>query len=922
MRILFFSSIFPHATAPVTGTFNWELCRALAAEHEVRVVAPRSFLDVWRHRQTRHEEASGNHCVSETFGIDASYPTFFYVPKVGRQYFGTAMWHSVRKHLDGVLDEFRPEAIVSYWAHPDGEVGLRAARQIGVPAIVNVGGSDVLLLTKSAARRRKVVRVLMESDAVTTVSEGLRQKVIELGVPPERVVTIYQGVDTERFHQGDMQQARKLLSLPADRPLLLWVGRMVDVKGLDVLIAAIDQLRQRVPNVLLALAGDGPQRDAVVRDVFRRGLQDHVRLVGPIQHLQLPDWYRAVNLSVLSSWSEGLPNVLRESLACGRPFVSTDVGSVREIADSRGGPPFAEYVPIGDALTMAQAIERVLHHDYIAAAQTLPSRTWLQSTKELTEVLRRARGELPAETHCDNRYVVSNGLSSTFKCKPLIADSRFQRSKLAFTNHNPRVLVVAYAFPPVGGAGVQRATKFVKYLPDFGWDVTVLTVENPSVPVFDESLLADIPPQTTIVKARTLEPGYSLKRVFSASTSEATEQAACQSGVLPSKLAAVKSFLRKALRAVANVCLQPDPQVLWQHHAVKAGSRALSERKYEAIFVTAPPFSSLLVGAELSRRTGLPLVLDYRDEWEISNAYWENKRQGVWSRWLQRRMQRSVVRAASALVATTRGSAEALANVAADAGCHPLVTHIYNGFDAAELYSGPPPLPDPVLMEPDAPTVTYKLAYVGTLWNLTSVEPLVQAVRLLCEQTPDLASRLELHFAGRRTGQQDQLLNRLDGLPCRVVRHPYVDHDAALRLMQSANGLLLLLSDVPDANRVVPAKLFEYLAIRKPILAIVPPGEVTELLQDYPIGFVHSPSDISGLAQRLGDEIERHRFGVPVTAGLWDPARFERRQLTRQLADLLNQVANRRSRAETVAPRHPLEDFPSKPAAWELREIR
>jgi hypothetical protein len=180
---------------------------------------------------------------------------------------------------------------------------------------------------------------------------------------------------------------------------------------------------------------------------------------------------------------------------------------------------------------------------------------------------------------------------------------------------------------------------------------------------------------------------------------------------------------------------------------------------------------------------------------------------------------------------------------------------------------------------------------------------------------------LELHFAGRRTGQQDELLNQLDGLPCRVVRQPYVDHDAALRLMQSANGLLLLLSDVPDADRVVPAKLFEYLAIRKPILAIVPPGEVTELLQDCPLGCVHSPSDIAGLARRLADEIERHRLGVPVTPGLWDAARFERRQLTRQLAELLNQVANCRPLVETVVPRHPLEDCPSKAAAWQLRVI-
>src|SRR5262245_29395997 len=83
--------------------------------------------------------------------------------------------------------------------------------------------------------------------------------------------------------------------------------------------------------------------------------------------------------------------------------------------------------------------------------------------------------------------------------------------------HTPakRVLFVSYLFPPVGGVGTQRVTKFVKYLPQFGWQTSVLTVSNPSVPLLDESLLADIPPGTIIRRAKTYEPGYSLKKAIS-----------------------------------------------------------------------------------------------------------------------------------------------------------------------------------------------------------------------------------------------------------------------------------------------------------------------------------------------------------------------------------------------------------------------
>lgn len=481
------------------------------------------------------------------------------------------------------------------------------------------------------------------------------------------------------------------------------------------------------------------------------------------------------------------------------------------------------------------------------------------------------------------------------------------------SNSSKRVLVVSYNFPPVGGAGVQRVTKFVKYLPEFGWDATVLATENPSVPVYDESLLADVPPQTVIVKARTLEPAYALKRIVSASNAEPStrtrsvsegERSKSSAGDSPSLTLRVRlmAAAKRALRGAANILLQPDPQVLWNSRAIEAGLRVLGQRKHDAIFVTAPPFSSLLIGAELARRTGLPLVLDYRDEWSISNSYLENKRLGWLSRTWQQHQQSLCVRAASALVATTQHSAASLQEVARASECRPLVTHIYNGFDTADFHDGPPLLPDAALETANDPAQPYKLAYIGTLWNLTSVEPVVRAVRQLAERSSDLASRLELHFVGRRTAAQEELLDQLGPLPCRVVRQPYLDHDAALRLMRSADGLCLLLSDLPEAGRVVPAKMFEYLAVRRPIFAIVPPGEVSSLLNDCPFAFVHAPSDVTGLAQRLGDEIERHRLGVSLPTEFWDSSRFERRRQTQQLAELLEQVAfNTTTRATAVS---------------------
>lgn len=430
-----------------------------------------------------------------------------------------------------------------------------------------------------------------------------------------------------------------------------------------------------------------------------------------------------------------------------------------------------------------------------------------------------------------------------------------------------RVLFVSYQFPPVGGAGVQRVTKFVKYLPRHGWATSVLTVVNPSVPAHDASLVRDVPPATIVRRARTWEPNYSLKTLVSAGT-----QRSARRGGIGRRLAG------SAARGLTNLLLQPDPQVLWLPSAFHAASRLLAELPHAAIVATGPPFSALLLGAALSRRTGIPLVLDYRDEWGLSNATWENKRLAGPARFLQTHMQRHAVRAARALVATTRSSAGTLEEVRAAARSTASVSWIYNGFDPDD-FAGPAPSAESDGM--------YRLAYVGTLWNLTSVAPLVSAVEQLSAREPSLVARLELVFAGRRTAAQELLLRRLKHLPCRLVEHPYLDHEAAMQLVRSADGLCVLLADLPGAGRVVPAKLFEYLAARRPILAIAPRGEQWDLLEEQPAAGRFEPTNVNGIADWLAGQLSQQRRG-PVPES--DLSRYDRRTQAGALAAILNQI--------------------------------
>ncbi len=436
-----------------------------------------------------------------------------------------------------------------------------------------------------------------------------------------------------------------------------------------------------------------------------------------------------------------------------------------------------------------------------------------------------------------------------------------------------RVLCVAYLFPPVGGAGVQRSVKFVKYLPQCGWQPSVLTVANPSVPLYDKSLAADVPADTLIRRARTWEPSYAVKTAVSAGEKDAPGRGP----------GLARRLVKDALRRLGNLVLQPDPQILWVPSAVREGMRLLREVPHAAILATAPPFSSFLVAAILARRTGLPLVLDYRDEWTLSNAYYENKKPDRVSEFIQRRMQKAVVRSARALLATTACSARALDEVRAAAGSDARVSWIYNGYDPADFPAAP--------AAPRPAGAPFRIAYVGTLWNLTDVAPLVGAVQDLARRRPDLAARLELVFAGRRTGAQEEVLAGLKGLPCRVVAHPYLDHRAALELVRSADALCVLLSDVPGAERVVPAKIFEYMATKQPVLAIAPRGEVWDLLKDYPAGHAFAPADTDGIAAHLARRIAGPGEGGPANFAGWDGSRYDRLHQAGQLAELLESLA-------------------------------
>lgn len=427
-------------------------------------------------------------------------------------------------------------------------------------------------------------------------------------------------------------------------------------------------------------------------------------------------------------------------------------------------------------------------------------------------------------------------------------------------------LMICYAFPPVGGAGVQRSVKFVKYLSRYGWKPTVLTVENPSVPVVDHDLLRDIPADIEVLRARTLEPSYRVKRNLIQPKSSQ-----------PSRL---KTFLRK----LATHWLQPDAQILWNRNAYRLARHAIEPSRYSAIYVSGPPFSSFLLGCKLKRRFGIPLILDFRDEWSLSAQYLENRSQIDSVVRSQIRLFEATLCQSDAIIATTHASAEELTECCKKVGSKALVRCIYNGFDPDDLL---------YLNRTQEKSEKYRLVYTGTLWRLTDIAPFVRAVKKLAASLPVAAQKLELHFVGRRTAEQDEILAQLAATPVSLYRHDYLSHQQSLLFACKADGLLLTLADQPGAQRVVPGKLFEYLALQQPILSIMADGEAAKLLSEHSLSKNIKSSDTDAIVAWLVAAIHAKSNRNLITPSVSHPLNLDwcsRDSLAGQLAALFDEL--------------------------------
>jgi len=394
MRVLVVSSTFPSSTQPTRGVFVRERIRRLGRRCEVVVVAPVPWFPL--NRLIRKERAAVP-AVEHQEGLTVYHPRFFSVPRYGKFLDGVFCYLSLLRFTRRLRRSFPFEIIDAHFAFPDGLAATLLAKTFSCPVVVTLRGT-IVRLSGYPLHRPQLRWVLRHADRVTAVSESLAGVAVALGLPRDRVRVIPNGVDTRKFMPMDRIQARRLAGLPEHRKIMLTVAGIYEGKGQHTVVDILPSLREKYPDLLYVLVGNsrpGEQyRRRLTEAIWRLGLNDHVLIAGPQPHADLARWFSAADVSVLATQSEGWPNVLLESLACGTPAVATRVGGTSEIV--RDGQDGA-LVPYDDPGALGQAIARALDTPWDRGALVQRARAfdWADSVEnaldELNQALKGAR---------------------------------------------------------------------------------------------------------------------------------------------------------------------------------------------------------------------------------------------------------------------------------------------------------------------------------------------------------------------------------------------------------------------------------------------------------------------------------------------------------------------------------------------------
>jgi len=430
-----------------------------------------------------------------------------------------------------------------------------------------------------------------------------------------------------------------------------------------------------------------------------------------------------------------------------------------------------------------------------------------------------------------------------------------------------KVLIVTYYWPPAGGPGVQRWLKFANYLPEFGISPVLYVPKDPNYPLVDERLTAEVSSKVEVIRYKIKDPTRWINKLIPG------KNRALSRGMVNTKNPGIIERLMMWVRGHVFI---PDPRVLWVRPSVDHLNKYLNTNpEINLIITTGPPHSVHLIGHQLQKSKTIKWIADFRDPWtEI--YYHKSMNLSSWAHKKHLRLEQSVIESADLILTTSSTTADSFKQRTSRP-----VSVITNGFDKNDFRGIRTFLKDEASSK-------FRITHVGTLMEARNPKVLWAAIKHLLEQS-NFAEDLEIVLVGQVAQGVIQNLREL-GLEKYLVMSSYMAHEEAIKVMAEAEILILAERDETDAQHIIPGKLYEYLALEAPILAVGPPQSAVEsILKDTQAGLVFTHSDINGIMTFISSVYCHFEASDPKTPRI-NRAKFERRELTANLAETINNL--------------------------------
>ncbi|OGU55819.1 MAG: hypothetical protein A2X64_11280 [Ignavibacteria bacterium GWF2_33_9] len=410
------------------------------------------------------------------------------------------------------------------------------------------------------------------------------------------------------------------------------------------------------------------------------------------------------------------------------------------------------------------------------------------------------------------------------------------------------VLIIAYYFPPMGLSGVQRIAKFVKYLPDFGWNPFVLTSNSAAYYAFDEEMVNELNSNNIKIFRTEEDITKHLKKSDKKQIS------------YPSK------FRQKFQSKLLQTFLQPDSRRFWMKNALKKADEIIAENKIDVILSTAPPFTDFMVAQKLSKKYDIPYICDYRDLW-VDNPYY------FYATFFHKnyafKLEKNILKSSRTAIVITRDMKSKLLNRYRFLSNND-VAIIPHGYDQADFDS---------VKNSVKKSSKFVISHSGVFSADLTPRYFFQALAILFDEKPNIKQEFDIRFIGILQKSFQKLIKKLE-LDDVINTTDYLPHSESVRNLLESDVLWMM---IPQSI-VTPSRFYEYLGARKPIIMSSPESELTRIAESANASIIVGYKDIIELKNAIYqyyDLWKKNELPVPDEALV---VKYERKFLAKQLS--------------------------------------